>query len=240
MSRPGDARGFALIDNGPMELSDALRTTGAVREFTDEPVEDRTVYEILEAARFAPSGGNRQGWRAILVKDPQVRLGLRDLYLNGWDEYLALGRAGLVPFAPISDREAEREALREAGSLPRGDFAERLHEVPVMIVVLADLRLLAATDRDLDRYTLVGGASIYPFVWSVLLAAHEQGLAGVQTTMLTRSEPRARELLGVPDEYAVAAVVVLGHPVRRPKRLRRAAVADFTTVDRFDGPEFTA
>ncbi|MGF6888001.1 nitroreductase [Nocardia sp. GAS34] len=223
-----------------MELSDALRTTGAVREFTDEPVADQTVYDILETARFAPSGGNRQGWRTIVVKDPQVRLALRDLYLNGWDEYLALGKAGLVPWAPITDREAEQVALREAGTLPRGDFAERLHEVPVMIAVLADLRVLAAVDRDFDRYTLVGGASIYPFVWSVLLAAREHGLAGVPTTMLTRSEPQAREVLGVPDTYAVAGLLILGHPVRRPKRLRRAEVEDFTTLDRFDGPEFTA
>ncbi|MBU3060787.1 nitroreductase family protein [Nocardia sp. NEAU-G5] len=223
-----------------MELSDALRTTGAVREFTDEPVADQTVYDILETARFAPSGGNRQGWRTIVVKDPQVRLALRDLYLNGWDEYLALGKAGLVPWAPITDREAEQVALREAGTLPRGDFAERLHEVPVMIAVLADLRALAAVDRDFDRYTLVGGASIYPFVWSVLLAAREHGLAGVPTTMLTRSEPQAREVLGVPDTHAVAGLLILGHPVRRPKRLRRAEVEDFTTLDRFDGPEFTA
>jgi nitroreductase len=238
--RPGAVGEGAGADNGRMELSDALRTTGAVREFTDEPVDDRTVYEILETARFAPSGGNRQGWRTIVVKDPQVRLALRDLYLNGWDEYLALGKAGLVPWAPITDREAEQVALREAGTLPRGDFAERLHEVPVMIAVLADLRVLAAVDRDFDRYTLVGGASIYPFVWSVLLAAREHGLAGVPTTMLTRSEPQAREVLGVPDTYAVAGLLILGHPVRRPKRLRRAEVEDFTTLDRFDGPEFTA
>jgi nitroreductase len=100
--------------------------------------------------------------------------------------------------------------------------------------------VLAAVDRDFDRYTLVGGASIYPFVWSVLLAAREHGLAGVPTTMLTRSEPQAREVLGVPDTYAVAGLLILGHPVRRPKRLRRAEVEDFTTLDRFDGPEFTA
>ncbi|WP_216902889.1 nitroreductase family protein [Nocardia alni] len=222
-----------------MELADALRTTGAVREFTDEPVEDRTIYEILDTARFAPSGGNRQGWRTILVKDPQVRLGLRDLYLPGWDEYLAMTRAGLVPFAPVTDREAEAEALRAATPRGRGAFADNLHEVPVLIVVLADLRVLAATDRDLDRYTLVGGASVYPFVWSVLLAAHEHGLGGVPTTMLTRAEPEVRELLGVPDHYAVAALLALGHPVRRPTRLRRAAVEEFTTLDRFDGPNFT-
>lgn len=225
-----------------MELSDVMRTTGAVREFTDEPVDDEVVYEILDDARFAPSGGNRQGWRAIVVGDPQVRLGLRDLYLPGWDEYLAMGRAGLVPWAPITDREAEARALLDAPASvdKRGAFAERLHEVPVLIVLLADLRALAAADRDLDRYTLVGGASVYPFAWNILLAARGRGLGGVMTTMLTRQEPQVRALLDIPDEFAVAAALALGHPVRRPTRLRRAAVADFTTRDRFDGPGFTA
>ena len=229
------------VDNGRMELSDVMRTMGAVREFTDEPVEDRMIFEILDNARFAPSGGNRQGWRAILVQDPQLRLGLRDLYLPGWDEYLAMGRAGLVPWAPLTDREAEAKALRDApaSAAKRGAFAERLHEVPVLIVLLADLRALAAVDRDLDRYTLVGGASIYPFAWNILLAARERGLGGVMTTMLTRQEAQVRALLAVPEEYAVAAALALGHPARRPTKLRRASVEEFTTVDRFDGAGFT-
>lgn len=223
-----------------MELRDVLRTTGAVRDFTAEPVSDSTLYEILDTARFAPSGGNRQGWRAIVVQDPQVRLGLRDLYLSGWHDYLSLAGAGLVPWAPISDRAAENEALAHPvqASGHRAGFAERLHEIPVLLVVLADLRRLAAVDRDFDRYTLAGGASIYPFVWSVLLAAREHGLAGVITTMLVREESRVRELLDIPDTFAIAAVLALGHPVKQPTRLRRAAVEEFTTFDRYDGPEF--
>ncbi|MCX4098802.1 nitroreductase family protein [Nocardia sp. alder85J] len=223
-----------------MELRDALRTTGAVREFTGEPVADETLYEILDTARFAPSGGNRQGWRAIVVRDPELRAALRDLYLVGWYDYLALGRAGLVAWAPITDRAAETRALAEARpTTAREGFAEQLHEVPALLVVLADQRALAAMDRDFDRYTFAGGASVYPFVWSVLLAAREHGLGGVITTMLIRSEPQVKALLGVPAEYAVAAVVALGHPVRQPTRLRRATVEDFTTVDRFDGGAFT-
>ncbi|WP_019932543.1 nitroreductase family protein [Nocardia sp. BMG111209] len=222
-----------------MELRDALRTTGAIRDFTGEPVPDETLYQILDTARFAPSGGNRQGWRAIVVRDPQVRAALRDLYLVGWYDYLALGRAGLVAWAPLTDREAETRALAEPRPPARAGFAEQLHEVPALLVVLADQRALAAMDRDFDRYTFAGGASVYPFVWSVLLAAREFGLGGVITTMLVRSEPQVKALLGVPDEFAVAAVVALGHPVRQPSRLRRATVEDFTTVDRFDGAEFT-
>ena len=78
-----------------MDLIDTLRTTGAVREFTDEPVPDEVLARVLDTARFAPSGGNRQGWRLVVVQDPDTRRRLRDLYLDGWYPYLALalGRA---------------------------------------------------------------------------------------------------------------------------------------------------
>jgi nitroreductase len=228
-----------------VELRDALRTTGAIREFTDEPVPDETILRVLETARFAPSGGNRQAWRVVVLQDPAVRTGLRELYTPVWYDYLAIGAAGMVPWAPITDRSAERDAIEsgaagfaaDAAAGP-GGFAEHFDQVPVLLAVLADLRALAAVDRDLDRYTLAGGASIYPFVWSVLLAARDEGLGGVVTTMVIRREPEVRALLGIPDELAVAAVVALGHPVRQTRKLTRRPVGEFTTVDRFDGEPF--
>jgi nitroreductase len=223
-----------------MRLDDALRTTAAIREFTDEPVGDDVVYRILDAARFSPSGGNRQGWRVILVRDKATRRTLRDLYQPAWARYLAQAGAGLVPWAPVTDRDAEARALASAGDTPpangRGGFTEHLDEVPVLLVVLADLRALAAMDRDHDRYTFAGGASVYPFAWSILLAARDHGLGGVLTTMLVQREEEVLRLLDVPDEYALAAVIALGHPVRQPRRLRRAPVEDFVMVDRFGGP----
>ena len=224
-----------------MDLIDALRTTGAVREFTPEPVADDVLVRVLDTARFAPSGGNRQGWRVVAIQAPEARRRLRDLYLSGWYDYLAISAAGLVPWAPVTDRGAEQRALAGAPALAAqsangpGGFAERFDEVPVLLVVLADLRVLAAVDRDLDRYTLVGGASVYPFTWSVLLAARAEGLAGVVTTMPVRREDEVRQLVGAPDELVVAAVIALGHPVRRPRRLTRAPVEAFATVDRLDG-----
>jgi nitroreductase len=229
-----------------VQLADVIRTTAAIREFTDEPVSDEQLAGILDQARFAPSGGNRQGWRLICVKDPSTRRALRDLYCGVWYQYLAAASAGLVPFAPVTDRAAEEAALARSGELAAraaaggGGFAEHLDEVPVLLVVLADLRALAATDRDLGRYSIVGGASIYPLAWSILLAARDAGLGGVITTMVTRDEPAAQQLLGVPEEYAVAAVLALGHPRAQPRTLRRAAVAEFTTIDRFDGPPLRA
>lgn len=229
-----------------MELTDALRTTGAVREFTPEPVADDVVGRILDTARFAPSGGNRQGWRVVVLRDPDRRRELRDLYLDGWYDYLAMSAAGLTPWAPVTDRAAEAEALagadaiRAASAAGPGGFAEHVDEAPVLLALLADLRALAAVDRDLDRYTLAGGASVYPFAWSILLAARDEGLGGVITTMPIRREAEVKALLGAPDELVVAAVIALGHPSRAARRLKRAAVADFTTVDRVDGPAFGA
>ncbi len=229
-----------------MDLIEALRTTGAAREYSDEPVGDEVVYRLLDTARNAPNGGNRQAWKVIVLRDRELRRRLRDLYLGGWYEYLAQAQAGLCPWAPITDKDAERKAVAGAAAISAaasagpGGFAEHLDDVPVLLVLLADLRKLAAVDRDLDRYTLVGGASIYPFAWSLLLAARAEGLGGVMTTMATRREPEVRALLGVPDEFAVAATIALGKPQHQPKKLRRLVVEDFATVDRFDGPPFAS
>ena len=221
------------------DLVQTLRTTAAVRDFLPEPVPDDALARILDTARFAPSGGNRQGWRVVVVKDPEKRRALRDLYLPGWYEYLAMRAAGLTPWAPITDREREREAAAQAR--PMGDgFPEHLDEVPVLLALFADLRALAAVDRDGDRYSFAGGASVYPFAWNLLLAARAEGLAGVITTMHVREERAVKELLDAPDELALAAVIALGKPVKELSKLTRAAVEEFTTVDSLRGPAFSA
>jgi nitroreductase len=227
-----------------MELGVGLRTTGAVRDFEPTEVADDVVYRMLDTARFAPNGGNRQAWRVVVVKDPAIRRQLRDCYLPGWYEYLAQFQAGLTPWAAVTDPDKERQALTGAEAIARasadgpGGFAEQLDSVPVMLVLLADLKLLSTVDRDADHYTLVGGASVYPFAWSILLAAREEGLAGVMTTMVVRREDAVKAALGVPDHLVVAGVLALGYPVHQPTRLRRDPVESFATVDRFDGPRF--
>src|SRR5664280_231675 len=173
-----------------MELGNALRTTGAVRNFTSASVSDETLSSILEDARFAPSGGNRQAWHVIVVKDVARRRALRDLYLDAWHDYVAHVLAGLVPFSPVAsdeDRALAQRRREDAIAVSRPDgFPESLDAVPAMLVICADLSALAATDRDLGRYHITGGASIYPFVWSILLAAHERGLGGVMRNIATR------------------------------------------------------
>ena len=228
-----------------MDLVETLRTTGAVREYLPDPVPDEVVHRVLDTARFAPSGGNRQGWRAVVVHDPAIRRGIRDLYLDDWYRYLAMRQHGLVPWAPVTDREAEARAIEDAPSLAAqaaagpGGFAEHFDEIPVMIVLVVDLRALAAIDRDLDRYTFVGGASVYPFAWNLLLAARAEGLGGVITTMPIRREAEMKALLHAPEETAIAAVLALGYPVRQVRRLTREPVEEFAFVDRYDGEPFT-
>jgi nitroreductase len=135
--------------------------------------------------------------------------------------------------AALAQRSAAEDRSRP------DDFSERLNEAPVMLVVCANLEVLAATDRDLDRYQMVGGASIYPFVWSILLAARERELAGVMTTVATRNESDLRTILSIPATYAVASIVILGYPAKRLTKLSRKPVGSFTTVDSFEGEAFS-
>lgn len=227
-----------------MDLIHALRTTGSVRDFTDRPVTDDVLSAILDDARFAPSGGNRQAWHVIVVRDPGRRETLRDLYLDGWHDYVAHRLARLTPFSPLAT-ETDRAAAfaqRDAAvalSQPNG-FPESLDRVPVMLAVLADLTALAATDRDLGRYQIAGGASIYPFVWNILLSAHERGVGGVMTTVAIRNERGVLDALNAPPNFALASIVALGYPAKKVTKLTRRAVGDFTTVDAFDGARFGA
>ena len=218
-----------------MDLIEALRTNPAIREFTDEPVTDDLLAELLDVARFAPSGGNRQPWHVAVVQDPALRAGLAALCRPVWQEYVELGATGAAPFA-VAGPAPVRTPLDPVPN----PVLDHLVDAPVVLVVAADLTSIAMMDGNLGRATLTGGASVYPFVHSILLAARDRGLGGVLTTFLARAEPAARPLLGLPDTWAIAAMVALGHPAKRPTRLRRNAVADFTTVDRFDGAAFPA
>ena len=139
-----------------MDLVATIRGTGSVREFTDESVDDEVVARILDHARFAPNGGNRQAWNVVVLKDPAVRTAMRDLYMGPWRDYFAQTVAGITPWAPIGDREAEDQAV-EAGRR-QGDFDEMVRSsveitfrAPVILAVFGDLERLVATDRDLDR-----------------------------------------------------------------------------------------
>lgn len=218
-----------------MDTYDVMRTTGAVRQFTGEPLSDATLTRILDNARFAPSGGNRQGTHIIVVRDDATKAALADLSVTGARRYIAQKRNGESPWNPLHPMGVSDEDLA-AVQVPR---ATHLLDAEVLLVVCVDLGVVAAFDQDLDRIGVVAGASVYPLVWNILLAARNEGFGGVLTTMAVAEEPRVKELLAIPDDYALAAVLPLGKPVTQVRRLTRKPVAEFVTQERFDGPAFT-
>lgn len=224
-----------------MELREAMRTSGAVRAFTDDPVADEVLARVLDEARFAPSGGNTQPWTVIVLRDPEIRRAIRDLSVLGWREYVAQARAGVRPFAPGGDGRWHGPAidLDEAAATPAPmSFVDNLDQAPVLLILCARLTALAVTDIELERQSIVGGASVYPFAQNLLLAARAEGLGGVLTTFLVRREPAAAKLLAVPPDHAIAAVIALGYPERRATKLTRRPVEEFARVDAFDGAAF--
>lgn len=216
-----------------MELTDALRTTGAVRAFADEPVADATLHAILDTARFAPSGGNRQPWRVAIVRDLDTRREMASLMRTVWEEYVGANATGVTAFA--FGRSIDAPPIAAPNPL-----LDAIDTIPVVLAVAADLRSIAMMDGNLDRPPVTGGASIYPFCWSILLAAREHGLGGVLTTFLSRAEPAIAPRLALPDDHALVATIFLGRPVHQNTKLRREPVNSFATIDRFDGDSFDA
>jgi nitroreductase len=216
-----------------MDLYDAMRTTGAVREFTGDPLPDDVLHTILDNARFAPSGGNRQGAQVIVVRDLDTRRALAELNQPGARRYTAQKQAGEGPWNAASPTSLTAEEIA-ATEIP--DFwTAPVLEAAVVLVVCVDLRAVAATDQELDRVGIVGGASVYPLVWNILLAARNEGFGGTITTMAVAAEPQVRELFGIPEEYAVAAVLPLGKPVRQLTKLSRVSVGDLTRLEHWEG-----
>jgi nitroreductase len=219
-----------------MDLTEALRTTGAARTFTDEPVDDATVAAILDDARFAPSGGNRQGWRVAVVQDVAMRRTLGEQMQPVWNAYLTEAATGVTPFSAATAAPYALGASRLADI--SNSLLSNIEMIPVVLAVAVNLGLISLMDAGLDRPPITAGASIYPFCWSIVLAARERGLSGVMTTFLSRVEPEAGPVLGLPADHALAATIFLGHPVTQITRLKRRSVTEFATLDRFDGPTF--
>ena len=213
-------------------MIELLRTTGAARRFTTDRVEPAVVHQLLDDARFAPSGGNRQPWKVAVIEDRAVRRQLGDLMQPVWDEYMARPD-GVTPFNAIDD--IEPVAVEHVDN----DLLSSIEDIPVVLVVAADLRRIAVMDASLERIPITGGASIYPFCWSLLLSAHSRGLGGVMTTFLSRVETEAAPLLHLPHHHALVATIFLGVPERLSTRLTREPVEGFATHDRFDGEAFS-
>ncbi|HYB40871.1 MAG TPA: nitroreductase family protein [Candidatus Methylomirabilis sp.] len=220
-----------------MELYEVLRSTFAAREFTDELLPDSAVFSILDRARFAPSGGNRQGWRVIVVRDRAAKKALAELSVPAAKRYAAQLQAGENPWNTIDPSAVDVATIERTPAPAR--LTEPYVKAPVVLVVCVDLKVVAATDQSLKRVGVVGGASIYPFAWNILLAARHEGFGGTITTLPVAEEPKLQELLGIPRHVAVAAVIPLGRPVGQLTRLKRSPVSEFATLERWGGKSLT-
>jgi nitroreductase len=213
------------------ELYEVMRCAPSTRRFTDEPVPRELLERVLENARFAPSGGNRQGWRVIVVTDRDTRRRLRELYEEPWRAYTErTGTRALLEGGDASGVSAGRlRMLRFADG-----FAHTFDAVPVHLVICVVLDALAIVDSTLERPSIVGGASVYPFVQNVLLGLRSEGLGAAFTTLLTPAEDAVRELLGLPDGIALAGHISVGYRADPwPKRLSRNPAGEFAFGERW-------
>ena len=221
-----------------MELHEAMRTTFSAREFTADPLPDDVLYRILEVARFAPSGGNRQGWRVIVVRDPATKAALAALITPAAKRYAAQGQAGENPWNTIDPSRVDAATIERTPAPAR--LTESIVAAPVVLVICVDLKVVASTDSELRRVGIISGASIYPFAWSVLLAARQEGFGGTIHTLAVAEEPKIQQLLGLPAHVAVCTTMPLGRPRTRLTKLRRRPVPEFAMHERWDGRPLTA
>ena len=216
-----------------MDLYDVMRTTFAARTFTDAPVDDSTLRRILDNARFAPSGGNRQGWKVIVVRSPETRAALKDIMRPGMKRYFAQMQAGEAPWNTIHPTSLSQEEI-DAVEIP-DPMLDPFTNAPALVFVFVDLAVVASFDHSLDRVGVISGGSVYPFVWNILLSARNEGLGGTLTTFAAARERDLQALLGVPEHMAFAAMILLGQPVKQLTKLKRKPVDEFAYLERYEG-----
>ncbi len=190
-----------------MELYEAMNSLRAIRRLRPDPIDDDVLQRIYQAATWAPTGGNVQPWRLVAVTDPEKKQALRNLYAPRWADYSVTYRER------IGHLDAEAKARAER-TLAAGDqLAATMGQVPVIAVFCFNPSIMALTDIDQDRPTVVGGGSVYPAVQNLLLACRNEGVGCVLTTLLCMEEPQVKALLEMPDDWYTCAHIPMGYPV---------------------------
>lgn len=209
-----------------MELLDALQTMNACRYYTTDPVPDALLARVMNAARWAATGSNKQPVSLLAVRDAAKRRALHDLYQPIWDMAMEKYSSGEFKhgFTPAFLEHVDH-------------FARHFGDIPVHVVVCVDWQALSAIDANLGRTVLTPGSSIYPAVQNLMLAARNEGLGTTLTTLLALAEPQIKTLLGIPEHIATAAVVTLGWPAKPfPKKLKRRPLAEMAWLDDWGTP----
>jgi nitroreductase len=188
---------------------EAMRTLRAVRRLKPDPIPADVLHRVLEAATWAPTGGNRQPWRIIAVTDAEKKTRLGVLYAERWIGFAKMYRK-------LLDTMPEPARQKTTKMLGAGDYlGEHFGEAPVICIFCFNPKEMAITDAQLDRVSVVGGGSVYTAVENLLLACRAEGLGCVLTTLLCECEPDVRELLNIPQPWGTAAAIPIGYPILR-------------------------
>lgn len=190
-------------------LYQAMSTLRAVRRLRPDPIPSEVLTRVVQAACWAPTGGNQQPWRVVVVQDEARKAALADLYRPEWYRYVDNPRVAKRLEAMTDEARATWRRMTGAGDY----LADHLQEAPAILLFCADFRRMTVTDADLDRQSLVGGGSVYPPVQNAMLACVAEGLGCTLTTLHCFREAEVKAVLDIPEEWATAAMVPIGYPV---------------------------
>lgn len=196
-----------------MELFEAMRTQRALRRLKPDPVPEALIWQVLEAATGAPSGGNLQPWNFVVIRDPQTKRRMHEFYLDGMQHVTRPSGSSLGGTSDARMGAAARH------------LAEHLAEAPVLILATVRLADVASTTPP--------GACIYPAVQNLMLAARSLGLGSVLTTLHRQREKDVVELLGIPPGIETMALIPLGWPLDRHGPTRRKPPEQVAFWDRW-------
>ena len=211
-----------------MELVDAIMTLRAIRRFTDEPVTDDEIATCLRAAVQAPSGGNIQPWQFLVVRDPETKRGIGEIYLRAWSRYRPAVQKVMPP--PRSEQDAARLERIIASSQ---HLADHFGEAPALVAFLMPNISMTLSDDAGPMDTGTPFASVFPAVQNFMLAARGLGIGTTLTSVYRIYQQQVRDLCGIPENYEIVAIVPLGRPKGRFGVAPRRPAEAVTHWDRF-------
>ncbi|MEO6318529.1 MAG: nitroreductase family protein [Acidimicrobiales bacterium] len=212
------------MTDDPISLLEGMATTRAIRRYTDEPIPDDDLASILWHATRAPSGSNRQPFRFVVLRDGPTAFEAKALLGRSFREMWAAKR-GADGYEAGSGTDDTSPKARMGRTMQH--FVDHFESTPVVI--------LPCLIRYRDPHPSEG-ASVYPACQNLLLAARALGYGGVMTTWHASVEHELRNLLGIPDEVAIAATIPLGRPAGRHGPVRRRPLSELIYDDRWDAP----
>ena len=190
-----------------LALYQAMSTLRAVRRLRPDPIPDDVLKRILQAAAWAPSGGNVQPWRIVVARDPAIRRQIGDLYRPQWQVYGRNARKAMEHLE--GEARAKRGRMLDACD----HLGEHMGRAPVLLIFCFNPKHMAITDADLGRASVVGGGSVYPALQNAMLACVSEGVGCTLTTLLCYEETAMKDILGIPEDWYTCAVMPLGYPV---------------------------